>query len=632
MRCVCGWVCLAALLLSAVSRGEAQTALPVLAAAPKQLKIDGDLGDWRGARFTRLGADPAGSAELALAYETSGLYVAARVSDDAFVRSVRPSAREDALVLRLVFPRGAALVEQELFLFAGRIGETAASVQLKAAGASAPLRPVRNGAQIVEGPSPRGYAVEAFVPWSSFEGGADWAFARGAAQLNDVDPGAKPHGPSSAPPQLTASKIPWLAFDGGAGAALAAFLRQKNLAATTPRLDLVTDLRGDARAERVLVIGTFVVVSGAGSEFQYSELPVRASSELQRAELLDLTGDGRPELLLRIRQPTELGTRELLRVLDLSAAAPRPTFGVETRKETAAGFVEARVRFEPAARAPLRIVVSASSARGLSADNYVEAPASDLIPIPLPWGSWLERVYGWDGTRFALQHEKANPRAQALTTVAPRTATSTSTSAPLGAAPAPSAGESPLLAYKRARGLAPDAAPRFAQSANLLGDTRPELLGVFGRELVVSGEGLAGDVGFVYLGLPVADPADVLGLTSGDVTGDGRRELFARLRQRIGDVQRELLYCYTWASQSPERLLTVEVARARGAQRIDNKWSLVPDKQRTVLTIEPGEARGWSANDYPFVAESLDGIAPLLLPWKDRTLRYVFARGQLVPE
>ncbi|HET6333902.1 MAG TPA: hypothetical protein VFG30_11860, partial [Polyangiales bacterium] len=132
--------------------------------------------------------------------------------------------------------------------------------------------------------------------------------------------------------------------------------------------------------------------------------------------------------------------------------------------------------------------------------------------------------------------------------------------------------------------------------------------------------------------LPVADPNDVLGVQTGDLTGDGRRELLVRVRQRIGDVQRELVYCYSVAAQHADQLLAVEVSRARGAQRIDNKVALIADKQRSVLTIEPGVARGWSAQDYPFVAESLDGVAPLLLPWKDHTTQYVFERDRLVPK
>ncbi len=47
--------------------------------------------------------------------------------------------------------------------------------------------------------------------------------------------------------------------------------------------------------------------------------------------------------------------------------------------------------------------------------------------------------------------------------------------------------------------------------------------------------------GALYFGLPVAGPNDVQRLFTGDVTGDGRREIFLRTRHVIGDVQREIL-------------------------------------------------------------------------------------------
>lgn len=625
VACACALACAIALSSAPV---RAQPSLAVLAASPSQLRVDGEIGDWRGARFTRLGEGSAGSAEVALAYDATGLFVGARVRDDTFVRSAKPSRDEDAIVLRLAFPLRGAFAESELWLFAGRIGEMAASALLRNSGGMAAAR----GAKIVEGPNPGGYALEAFVPWSSFEGGADWTYARGAVRLHDIDArGGPARDATSAPASLAPAKLPWLGFDGGPVNAVAGLLRAKNLEQTASKLDFVGDVRGDARAERVLVIGSLVVVSGAGSEFTFADLPVRSAADVREAELRDLTGDGKPELAVRLRQQNDLGARELFKVYALAKATPAPVFGVELRKETSAGFATANFKYERASRGPTQFRVSTGPVQGLSSDNYREAPAAEDVGIPLPWGPWLERVYGWDGAQFAVVRERANAAPKSLEVV--RTAPAP---APAAAAepesPATRVDGTPLEAYKRARGVASSVKPRFAQSANVLGDSRPESLGVFGLELAVTGEALSDRGGFLYIGLPVSDPNDVRGVQTGDLTGDGRRELFVRVRQHIGDVQRELLYCYAVAAQSAQPLLVVEVARARGEQRIDNKVSLLPDKQRVVLTIEPGEARGWSARDYPFVSESVDGVAPLLLPWKDHTLQYVFERDRVVPK
>ncbi|HKU41530.1 MAG TPA: hypothetical protein VJR89_25410 [Polyangiales bacterium] len=612
--------CLAlALALPALAR--AQTALPVLAAQPAQIKIDGDVAEWKNARFVRLGDDPSGSAEVALAHDADGLFIGARVRDDVFVRSARPRTNEDALIVRLALPQRGQFIDCELWLFAGKIGESAASAQLKTSAVPIPLR----GAKIVEGPSPGGYALEAFVPWASVPGGSDWHYARGAVRLRDVDadgPRSAAHDPSSAAWTLPAAELPYLALEGGPVQAVTGLLRSKNLERAASKLDAFVDVRGDARLERVLVIGTFVAVSGTGAQFDFADLPVRAPSDVLNAELRELTGDTKPELVVRLQQSNELGRRELLAVYRLSAPPVGQVFGAELRKETGQGFITALSRFERAARGPTQIVLSIGRANGLSEENYSETREGDLVPIALPWGTWLERRYAWDGAKFALRSEvPAEAHAEAAN--APSVAD--------GPAPAIEPQEAPLEAYKRQRNIAPGTAPRFAQSSNVTGDARPEALAVYGRELVITGADLGG-AGFFYLGLPVADAGDVLGVQTGDLTGDGRRELLVRVRQRIGDVSRELVYCYSLGQQRAEQLLVVEVARARGTQRIDNKVALVADKQRAVLTIEPGVARGWSAADYPFVAESADGIAPLLLPWKDRVTSYVYERDRLVPK
>jgi hypothetical protein len=115
-----------------------------------------------------------------------------------------------------------------------------------------------------------------------------------------------------------------------------------------------------------------------------------------------------------------------------------------------------------------------------------------------------------------------------------------------------------------------------------------------------------------------------LDLSTRELTGDARQELVARVRQHIGDVTREILHVFTFAGESLKPVLAVEVGRTQAAHSIINKVSFVRERDHVVLHIAPGEARGWSAPDYPFTTESSDGIEPLLLPWKDKPLRYSF--------
>lgn len=614
---------------------HAQSPLIVQPVTPGQIRIDGALSEWRNAAFNRLGTAADGSAEVALAHDAQGLYIGARVRDDAFVRSAKFGAREDALIASLAFPHRDAFAACELWLFAGEQGRSAAQVQMRSA-RSAPLRRLIEGVQVVEGPTPTGYALEAFVPWNQCAGGEAWPFARGEVYLHDADPGVAARLVAAGAAPIQTEALPWLSFEGGASQVIARFLRERSLEHARPALEIVADVRGDARLERVIVVGTFAVVGGADGRVDFADLPIRSANELTRAAAIDLTGDTKPELTLHVKQPDEAGSRELVRVIGLDGQSPAPLFAVETRRSTRDGFVSARLEFERASRGPMRLAIRGAEARGLSPDNYREQPASDVVPVALPWGPWLERTYAWDGQRFALLSERPNPKARSVApTLAsaappPRSRESTERTDPPAEPSAQVDGPAALAEYKRARGVAPDVPGRFGQQANVAGDAQPETLAVYGPELVVTGNALGGDTGYFFLGLPVRDPADVLGLQTADVTGDGRRDVFVRVRQRIGDVQRELLFCYTLRAQAAQQLLAVEVSRTRGSQRIDNRWSLVPDNRRAVLTIEPGTARGWSAKDYPFVSEAAGGVAPLLLPWKDRTTRYVFERDQLV--
>src|SRR4029077_21022982 len=94
-------LCLSLLVVVAFqARAQAQSGeLNVAAARAGQLRVDGDLGEWRGVRPKLFGDAADSSLELRLAQDGSGLFIGAAVHDDTLVRSERPSAAEDALVL-----------------------------------------------------------------------------------------------------------------------------------------------------------------------------------------------------------------------------------------------------------------------------------------------------------------------------------------------------------------------------------------------------------------------------------------------------------------------------------------------------------------------------------------------------
>ncbi len=617
----------AALALHAHARAQP---LHAALAQAGQIRVDGDLGEWRALPAQGLGDDPTGSIEARFAYDDSGLYVGARVHDDVFVRSVQPSSHEDALVLMLGLPEAGRVRGSELWLFAGQLGRTRAQIMLAESGG--PAHALAAPAQIVEGPLSDGYTVEAYVPWRLLPGGLDYRFARAALRLHDVDhAGAAAHELASTR-ETEPARWPWLDFDGGVAAAVANFLRVKNLTSTAPKLDWVGVLGGDAHVERVLVVGTYLVRSGDGARFAFEDLPVSSAADVRSAQLVDLTGDGTPELVLLLRQRNDLGTRELWQAFDLQGEHARSLLAIETRKETRAGFVSATVSLRKAARGRgLELDVRSGEAKGLSEADYVDTAEAGMGSILLPWGPVSERVYGWDGTHWSVVRETKNPHAAVASSARPTPRDATSAPrVPTVVHEEPPGNDALIAAYRSARGVPSAARPRFSQHINLAEDARIESLMLFGKELVVVGEGFRRGVGFFYFGLPVQSPDDVQRVFTGDVTGDGRRDIFVRVRQRIGDVQREILLGYTFAGEALTPILAVEVRRARGTDSVGNVVALVRAGLHFALEVKPGVARGWSADSYPFSADSQDSFAPLLLPWQDAAVRYRFDGKVLV--
>jgi hypothetical protein len=632
--CVWSLAC-AALACAWISPAHAQRALSATHVGSAPPRIDGALGDWRGVAFRSIGEDKQGSMEYALGYDAQALYLGARVYDDALIRSRDPSAREDALVLTLAAPRAAgAFASSEVWLFAGMPGRQAASAAVAAAGA----RPQRSTAvAIVEGPLPSGqtgYVLEARIPWSALAGGSEFLLARAALRMHDVDGAAGSRATVHASARADRpSALPALLCEAGPNAAVENFIRAKGLSSTSVRHDLFGDAAGGPRLERVVIAGTFALIAGAeiedGAGYRFHDLPVTMASSVRSAKLRDLTGDGKAELLVRLRQQNELGSRELFQVIELSGGQPRAVFAVELQKETEHGAIEAELEVGRAQGAkPPSIELRIGRARGLDAGNYREQPTQGIEPILLPWGAVERRAYRWDGARFVVVDEQQN---RAARNAAPRESADAKPPS-VAAAPAsertvhrqpPGAAEL-VAAFREARAIDPALTPRFVQHANVAEDARIESLMLFGKDLLVIGKGYREGTGYFYYSLPVGEAADIQRVFTGDVTGDRRRELFVRFKQRIGDVQREILLGYTFAGQGMEPILAVEVRRAQGERSVGNVVALVRAAAGWALRITPGVARAWDAHTYSFVAESNDGYGALLLPWKDAAVQYRF--------
>lgn len=595
------------------------------------IRVDGSIRDWRGAHFAEVGRGNDASMRFAVGSDSRGLYIAAEVRDDRIVRTPSPGAREDAVILTLSIPRGRRRSISEIYLYAGVSGRSAGSAGLASGLGGRPH--ALSGARVVEGPRRRGrgYVIEAFIPFSRIPNGSRWQDARGTIRLRDVD--RETHAEVESEPAYvpTDALVPLLPA-GGARGALSQFLTQQGIEAARPRFDLRGNVAGDRRPEQVFLVERFVVVTGEGYRdggYTYHELPVRSADDIRSAELRDLTGDRIAELITVLRQRNDQGERDLWRVYSLSGESPQPIFAIEVRKAVGRGSIEARVRVHRGrGRRPAEIEVSTHRAQRIDQSTYRERPANDAESILVPWGPILSRRYRWQEGEFARVSERPNPRYEppaepATATVRGRRGT-TRAAPPAPVAPTQDA---LLAAFRRERHIGRGARPDHRFSTNFAGGREPETALVFGRHLVIVGSGIQNGTSWFYYEIPAPSDDDLVNVRAADVTGDRRSEFLFRVRQRFGEVTREILVVHQLTPRGFPRILEVEVSRTQGSNSISNQVRA----RRGRLEIRPGRARGWSAETWRFTRDPNDSAQPLLLPWQDSAVRYRLRRGRLTP-
>lgn len=586
--------------------------------APEKLRIDGLAQEWFGDRH-KLGvlvsgdsadADDA-SAEVLIAYDEHGIYVAAQVTDDTLVGS------GDHLELLLGIPGGET---KSLLLYPGVAGKARAVVKSRNRSVS--------GARIVEAPTDRGYTLEASIPWSAVPKSRTIRVGyRAALFLHDADSSRRVETVLGTSKSRAYDQLPPLSSEAelalGAG-----LLREKNLV-QPPAHNVMSNVFGDEMQERILVYGRYLAVLGPGYrnglEYFYRDIGSDAGrGDLPTFELRDLTGDGRDEIVLRKRVRGPKGTVEILEILSYHSGNDTPVtiFNHEVALALDIGSIDNDVRIQ-AAGARTKITVRIGKTRGLDGGTRFQAVSNTgAKPLLTPWGSVAERVFALKDGQFAVSHETDNDRpAPAPTPVAPapkpRSAPSRVVSRQGNASPDL---EQVYAHYKRERGVT--GRPRFDLRGNFAGDQRKERIVLHGRDLVVFGAGFQGGHGYSVAALSAfANDRDVKRVETKDVTGDGREEIIVRgelhtpLPSEVGEgtMRRQVVMVYKINRSAFERIFAAEVGRT-----IDGKTIAANiEFKRGTIVLKPGRASGYTERTYPWAQKKTpsDGFEPLLLPW-----------------
>jgi hypothetical protein len=254
------------------------------------------------------------------------------------------------------------------------------------------------GIKAVSALQPRGYAVELALPLAVLPGYKQGMPVTYKAALLDSDSKA------DLKTERTVDLAGSILFAEG-DSALDAFLSDRKLRKSDIWFDKSARLGGKSGA-RVVVAGRNLAAITDG--YVYVELPIQSSGDVKDARLVDLAGDGREALALRYvergaggAKPTEGGgSREILAVYRVAGDSEiRRVFAAEVGKATAQGRLEDKVSFVRRGRAT-DIIIDAGKAEGLSATSFREAPASDLIPIMLPWADDRHARYQFAGDEY----------------------------------------------------------------------------------------------------------------------------------------------------------------------------------------------------------------------------------------
>ena len=367
------------------------------------LKIDGLPKEWPsplvGLRYGAGGAKVPKrdlDARALLAYDATHLFVAADVLDD----KMRPG---DAVELVLGFPGGTV---QRVRIVPGEPGKSAGTATVDGAAVT--------GAKVVEAPSKAGWTIEASIPWAAIPAAKTARVAlRAAILVHDADASDAVESTVGTAPSATFASLPPLSTE-SEQAYYDGLYKEKKLSGAA-RLNVLTDVVGDGMKERVIVHDRYLVVLGptfrGGTEYYWSDLLGEAGGAITLAEVRELTGDARNEIVIRKRvgKDKDKKSRELYQVLSFAGAdAPVPIFLHEVGITTEDGTIQNEVTTARDGANPT-ITVKPGTAKGLDADNYREPIETSVFPLLFPWGNIASQTYRWSGGKF----DKAGQQKQA---------------------------------------------------------------------------------------------------------------------------------------------------------------------------------------------------------------------------
>jgi hypothetical protein len=341
------------------------------------ITVDGLTDDWSDVPGVDAGGQDANASFTIKCNVIDGrtLALLVDVRDNYFVRTARAAAGEDHLEL--------LLGGRPLVAFPG----DAARIKDKLSWGGKPAKGVQSATAL----QPHGFAMELELPLSQVPGWKPGSPSIAlAARFLDCDSKA---GLKTERTVELSGRIVFAESD----EALTAFLQDRGLQRSAVFWDKPMAL-GKKSGARAVMAGRFLAVLSDG--FLFMELPFRDKKDLRDVRLIDLAGDGRDAIVMRYLERGGGGAREVLAVFrPVGESQLQRVFACEVAKSSAAGRIDDKASFVKRGRAT-DVVVEAGAASNLSAANWREAPAEDMVPILLPWGDDRRARYQFAGDEY----------------------------------------------------------------------------------------------------------------------------------------------------------------------------------------------------------------------------------------
>ena len=184
---------------------------------------------------------------------------------------------------------------------------------------------------------------------------------------------------------------------------------------TKPKFDIEVHVDGDARSERVALIGRDIVVLGPGFKggngyARMSLTQFTDDKDISELTARDVTGDGAAELIVRgVRHVTtpqgDNVSVDGMFIYQVKGGAIARVFAIETGRELSGKRVQGLVQLVPSKGGKgFEIDVRPGVARGWTEKTYPwpqDKPGGAIEPLLLPWGGVSSMHYAWNGSQFA---------------------------------------------------------------------------------------------------------------------------------------------------------------------------------------------------------------------------------------